>query len=360
MRDSPESTSISLGWIEDVAIGGAVLGGGGGGGYEDGVELGRLAVDYGRPKLVPLSTVDDDDLIVTMSGVGAPAAEDKQVKPVDYVHAFRMIREHVEATGREVGAVIASEMGGFNGLSAVIPAAVEDVPMVNAACDGRAHPTVSMGSLGIASTDLTTQSAVGGDPDGPKRVELRVTASLETASKTVRECADTAGGWVAIARNPVTPSRIEEAAAVGVCDQALAIGEVVRTGDDGTSVAERIADLLDGEVFLRGTVESVTLDTGGGFDIGTVQIGEVELTFWNEYMTLETDGERVATFPDLITTLDADTGMPVTTAQLAEGRELILVVAPSDALSLGAGLSDPALYEPVEKAIGRSVVDYVF
>ncbi len=44
--------------------------------------------------------------------------------------------------------------------------------------------------------------------------------------------------------------------------------------------------------------------------MGKVTIDGFEMTFWNEYMTLEKDGERYATFPDLIMTLDAKTARP--------------------------------------------------
>ena len=45
------------------------------------------------------------------------------------------------------------------------------------------------------------------------------------------------------------------------------------------------------------------LRTENAFDIGTIVVGELELGFVNEYLTAESGGERLATFPDVLATL---------------------------------------------------------
>ena len=60
--------------VEYAVYGGAVLGGGGGGWIEEGLQIGRLAVDIGQPVLLTEDEVQDEDLLVTVSLVGAPAA----------------------------------------------------------------------------------------------------------------------------------------------------------------------------------------------------------------------------------------------------------------------------------------------
>ena len=52
--------------------------------------------------------------------------------------------------------------------------------------------------------------------------------------------------------------------------------------------------------------------------MGYAEVDGCQLTFWNEYATAEKDGKRLATFPDLIMTINAKTGEPVTTAM--DGR----------------------------------------
>ena len=41
----------------------------------------------------------------------------------------------------------------------------------------------------------------------------------------------------------------------------------------------------------------------------------------------EKNGERLATFPDLIMTINAETGEPVTTAMMEEGLEVYVIAA---------------------------------
>ena len=64
---------------EATTLGGAVLGGGGGGSLEDGLERAGLAVRLGSVDLLSLDELNDEDLIITASAVGAPAAASHQV-----------------------------------------------------------------------------------------------------------------------------------------------------------------------------------------------------------------------------------------------------------------------------------------
>lgn len=351
---------ITAEWIERVAVGGAVLGGGGGGSMDEGIDVGTMAVEYGSPTIVPLDALDPSDIVLTVSGVGAPAATQSYVQPADYVRAVEVMVDRIENRGRTVGAVMTNEMGGFASVNGMLQSAVTSIPVVDAACNGRAHPTGPMGSIGLSREEPSLQAAVGGEPGTHRRLEVVIDSTLETAASTVRSAAEDAGGTVAVARNPVEASYAADHAAVGVYEQAESVGRAVLETSTGTEAAERVADVVGGEVVARGAVESYELETSGGFDVGTVVVDGSEMTFWNEYMTLDVDGERAWTFPDLITTLDAETGRPVSTAEISEGRDVSVVAAPASALSLGAGMVDPSLYDPVEEAVEEPIIEYAF
>ncbi|MFC7326070.1 DUF917 domain-containing protein [Halorubrum rutilum] len=353
-------TEITDEWVEHVAVGGAILGGGGGGSLDEGIEFGELAVEYGSPTLRPISELDPSEVVLTVSGVGAPAATDSHVKPADYVQAVELVMNRIAERGRSVGALMTNEMGGFASVNGLLQSAVTGLPLVDAACNGRAHPTGPMGSIGLSSDETVLQAGVGGEPDTGRRHELVVEAHLSSAADTIRQIAEAAGGLVAVARNPVPAEYAESNAALSVYDQAKTLGQAVQTARDGETAAAEVASLLDGEVAITGTVDSRELETAGGFDIGTVVVDDHELTFWNEYMTFSRDGERLATFPDLITTLDTDTGEPISTAEIAEGQSVTVVLAPASSLALGAGMDDPGLFEPVEEAVGQPVVEHAF
>jgi DUF917 family protein len=94
--------------------------------------------------------------------------------------------------------------------------------------------------------------------------------------------------------------------------------------------------------------------------VGRIEIGEFELTFWNEYMTLEKKRERIATFPDLMVTLDAEKGLPVSSSELSRGRRVIVIHVPRQYLILGAGMKEKSNFNKVEEVLRKEVVPYIF
>ena len=100
----------------------------------------------------------------------------------------------------------------------------------------------------------------------------------------------------------------------------------------------------------------------GGYDVGEVHIkdggSDYELTYWNEYMTLEKNGERVGTFPDLLCTLDAKTGLALSSAEIGDNMDVIIVKIPKEKLLLGAGMHQRVLFEEAEAVIGKKLVSY--
>jgi hypothetical protein len=78
----------------------------------------------------------------------------------------------------------------------------------------------------------------------------------------------------------------------------------------------------------------------------------------NEYMTLELDGERLATFPDLICTFGKD-GIPVSSASVGKGDEVYLTVTGRDNIPIGDGNRYSENYEAVERALGKPMISHL-
>ncbi len=345
--------------VEAAVWGGAFLGGGGGGWPADGLTAGRQALEIGFPRLVPLEDLPAEALVVTVSMVGAPAAKERFLLPIDFATAVTVLNDRLD--GR-IGAMISSENGGMASLNGWFQSAVTGIPVADAACDGRAHPTGVMGSMGLDRDDRyrTIQCAVGGNPATGRRLQVVAEGALGACDRMIREASVEAGGLVAVARNPVSPEFVAENGAPRAITQAIALGEIILDGraSGGEAVVAALAAELGGRVLARGPARSFRLDTRGGYDVGQVRVGNVELTFWNEYMTAERSGDRLATFPDLIATLDAATGDPVVTADLEDGHELLVLAVPKARLLLGAGIRHPESLVPAEAAVGRSLAEY--
>lgn len=345
--------------VEAAALGGALLGGGGGGWPEDGVTAGRLAFAVGTPGLVALSALPPDALIATVSAVGAPAAAERYTLPIDFVTALTALNQRV---GGRIAGLITSENGGAATLNGWFQSAVTGIPVVDAACDGRAHPTGVMGSMGLESDPEyhSIQAAAGGNPLAGRRVQAVVEGSLTACDRMIRQAAVEAGGMVAVARNPVTAAYVRDNGAPGAISQAVALGEIIlgQKPSGRAAVAAALAVELSGQVLARGPARGCTLETRGGYDVGRFWVDDVEITFWNEYMTVDRGDLRLATFPDLIATLDAATGDPVVSAAVTDGRELLVLTAPKSRLLLGAGVRRPESLAPAEAAIGRPMARY--
>ncbi|WP_028549007.1 DUF917 domain-containing protein [Paenibacillus sp. UNC451MF] len=342
--------------IEYAVYGGAVLGGGGGGWIEEGLKIGRLALEVGQPEMLTIDEFEDDDLLVTVSMVGAPAAKDQFVKPIHYAKALEMLSQKI---GKPIKGLNTNENGAGTTVNGWFQSAVTGIPLVDFACNGRAHPTGAMGSLNLSELDgyVSHQSAVGGKD--ANYVELSISGTLEKAASMIRKVSVEAGGLVAVARNPVTVAYAKQHGAAGAISQAIEVGRALLSYK-GEAAIESVVASLGGKLITAGTVTDFQLETTGGFDVGTVQIdGAYEMTFWNEYMTLEKDGERFGTFPDLIMTLDAKTAKPIVTAAVEKGQQLAVIAVPKEKLLLSSTMRNEKLLKPVEDIIKKSIIAYL-
>lgn len=355
-----ERTILTAEDAEAAVWGGALLGGGGGGWMDDGLETARLAVRLGDVALTPVEEMAEDAVVLTVSAVGAPGAKERYVRPTHFVRAVELFRRRF---GEMPTALITNECGGNATINGWLQSAITGLPLLDAPCNGRAHPTGVMGSMGLHwdAAYESKQTAVGGNRRTGRYLEVAVSGGLEGAAGMIRSASIQAGGLVAVARNPVPAGYVKKHAAPGAIRQCIELGRTMLAGRD---VPQATAEFLHGKIVASGKVAAVGLETRGGFDVGVVTMtapeGNVELTFWNEYMTLEIDGQRLGTFPDLIATVDAVSGRPVTSAEIAEGRSIAILLSDRKNLILGAGMRDPELLRAAEQAVGRSLVPYIF
>jgi hypothetical protein len=359
----PRKIKINKKNIEAAVLGGAILGGGGGGWIEEGRELGSLAVEKGFSEILPIQAVPEDAILLTVSAVGAPSAGKSIVQPDDYVRAVELF---VEKSRLKIDGLISSEIGGMAIANGWFQSAALKIPVIDAPCNGRAHPLGVMGSMGLhlAEDFVSLQTAVGGSLEKGNRVEAFFKAPLAEAARLVRDAAVKVGGGVAVARNPVAASYVRENGAPGAVAMALRIGKTLLANKNlgARKAVEEILKGLDGNFLAMGRVERLELKTVSGLDIGEILIKEGQraytLTFWNEYVTLEAEGRRIATFPDIIMTFDLETSMPLISAQIKDGDEIYVMTVPAEKLLLGAGVRDVEILRQVEKATGKEILRF--
>ena len=346
---------------EAIVLGGAVLGGGGGGSIEGGMANMNLAVSLGTPTMIQLDQLNDEDLVITSSAVGAPAAQDKMVRPVDHIRALNLYQE---TDARGLAGIICNENGAGSGVNGWIESAASGLPLVDAPNNGRAHPTGLMGAMGLhrVAGYVSRQTGVGGNPELGKYLELAVQGSLQHTANLIRAAAVEAGGLVAVMRDAVNAAYLRENAAVGASAHAMQIGRAMlaarEKGPD--AVIKAAVNELGGSIVCKGSISNIGLTTVGGYDVGEITVEgdeKMELTFWNEFMTLECNQERRASFPDLITLMSLKTGLPVSSAQARQNLEVAVLVAPRDNLILGKGVLLPETIAEAENAVQKKLWD---
>ena len=346
---------------KQMLLGGWFLGGGGGGLPQGGEEILDLVLKTGPVRFISLEELKEDDLLVTASLVGSPASPDSCVAEHHYQQVYDSF---CKADDRPIAAFVTNENGGHSITNGWMLAALTGRPMVDAACNGRAHPTGVMGAMGLHALEgyRALQTAAGGK--GSREISLTVEGTVEQTSAAVRHAATLAGGYVTVLRNPATVEYFRENAAVGCISQAMEIGRIWQeNGDTPDHLLAALEEHLECRVLGCGTVRRITLKIEGGFDVGLAEVetadGLITVDFMNEYMTAEQDDKRLATFPDLVTLVDTDTCQPVCSAQLKQGQNVAVVCVPSSRLKLGRGMYLPELFVPCEKAIGKPMIPYL-
>ena len=164
--------TINLDDIEALAVGAWILGTGGGGSpYLGLLNLRRLYAEGHRVQLMSPLDLADDDWVAVVSNMGAPLVGQERL--ADSRSIARAVRMQEEINCITFHAVMSVEIGGGNGMQALMAAAHLGIPVVDADCMGRAFPEAQMTSVAIG--DLKPYPCTLYDPRG---IEAVVTLSL--------------------------------------------------------------------------------------------------------------------------------------------------------------------------------------
>lgn len=338
---------------KNAVYGGCILGGGGGGWIKDGLEKAEQAFSKGSPTLISIHDLKNEDYVACVSLVGAPSAKEQYVDSEQLISTVKRMKREFK---HPIKALMTNENGAATTINGWLQSAATGIPFLDAPCNGRAHPTGSMGSLNLSEVKdyLSVQTFSGGA--GEKKVEGIIAASLEISSNIVRSGSVEAGGMVGVCRNPVTVGYVKANAAIGAITQAIKLGEVFFSVPEGPRRVEKIISFLKGRILYSGKVDHFELNTAGGFDVGLLKINDLEITIWNEYMTAEINGERKGTFPDLIMTFSSETGMPVVSAEIKEEMNITVICVPQAELKLSSTMFNEKLLKVIEPIIQKRIV----
>lgn len=337
--------------LDDLAVGSAVLGGGGGGDPYIGQVLARQALrEHGPVTVVDVDELPDDAQAVFSFLHGAPGVMvEKHPSSRALAGAVAAIERRI---GRAVTHLISIEAGGLNSVTPVGVAARLGLPLVDADGMGRAFPSVAMVTptlYGIAAAPMVQVDGQG----SALTIEDPSNARVEHFARSITVAM---GCSTACAAFPMSGRQVKEACIAGTLTLAQELGRTLREAREAQR--DPIAALLehrDGRRLLGGKVMSVDRRTEGGWTVGEVEIegldedagASMTVRFQNENLVALRDGETVASVPDIVVALDADTGEPFTTERLRYGFRVAVVAMPCDprwTTPEGLALTGPRAY----------------
>lgn len=320
--------------LEDIAVGAAVLGTGGGGDPYIGKLMAQHAIEqHGPVTLLDADEIADDDLIIPSAMMGAPTVMVEKIPAGhEFVRAFQALETYL---GRKARATMSIEAGGMNSTTPFIVAATLGIPLVDCDGMGRAFPEIQMVTptlYGISATPMALADEKG-NSCVINTVNNRWAETISRAITIEMGCTAT------IALYALSGKQLKESCVLGTMSLAEKIGREIREARrahrDGV---ETVLKVTGGFKIFAGKVSDVARRTETGFARGDVTItgtgddagSSLKIQFQNEYLIASKDGELIATVPDLITILDAETGEPITTESLRYGFRVVVISIPSD------------------------------
>jgi len=353
--------------LEDIALGAAVLGTGGGGDPYIGTLMGIDAIrKYGPVQLVNPDEISDDCLIVTSAMMGAPTVMvEKLPRGTESVDAFLALQTYL---GRPINYTTSAEAGGLNSTTPFTVAARLGIPMVDADGMGRAFPELQMVTptlYGIAATPL----AIADEKGNAAIINTMDNRWTERLARTI--CIDM-GTTAMIAAYIMTGRQLKESMVWGTLTRAERIGQTIRRArQQHQNPIDAVRQEVGGFELFRGKVADVQRRTETGFARGEAIFqgtdawdgSQLTLRFQNEHLLAVRDGDVVASVPDLITVLDAETADPVTTEGLRYGFRVVVLGIPCDPKwrsAEGLALAGPRYfnydieYVPVEQRVAET------
>jgi DUF917 family protein len=341
--------------LRELVYGGAVLGAGGGGSIEAGLAAGRETLALGSPRLVRIDELSPTTLIATLSIVGSMGGMSGAQPSPQHGLALRQL---AKLEKKHIGAIIASEVGPQAVTYGWRESAIAGIPIVDAPCNGRAHPLGVMGSLGLnrSPSHIAGVVAIGRNAGGSNYVHLSLRNSATKAGKMIRDTAASSGIPLAVARNLLPASYVRNHAAIGGLKYAALVGAIVlREIKHGLDrLLQQLVGFMGGRILFAGRVNSVSLTESHGFTVGHIRLqdrhgGECSVGVCNEYLVLRKERKIPATFPDLITIFDLESCLPLASPQVKPGMRVAVLGVPRSRLKLGSTMKDRSLLIPIER-----------
>ncbi|MEW9518292.1 DUF917 domain-containing protein [Streptomyces tubercidicus] len=303
----------------------ALLGAGGAGDTWACAMILRLQLRDVGLNVVGPADLPPDTWVVPVAYVGTP--DILREKPPSGLEFATAVAGIARWSSRQPQAVLPAEGAGSNGIFALVAATGLRLPVVDADLCGRALPRLDQMSLSVLGQEPGPLALT--DPTG--RLVIVDGGDAASVERLVRALIPAAGGWAAVALQPLPAERLAEVGVQGTVERALALGRA-HTASAGTSSTRSLAAALGARLLGQGQVLEVLRTGGAGvFGRGSISLTDrasgsiVRVEMENEYLVVLRDGAVVATTPDIICLVDGRTGQPVACEHVRSSLEVAVL-----------------------------------
>ncbi|WVQ99771.1 hypothetical protein IAU59_006913 [Kwoniella sp. CBS 9459] len=339
--------------IEWISTGCYILGTGGGG-NPHGVFLAvrELMRKGNKVRVIDVETLDQDKVVMYGGGIGSPeVASEKLVsgKGGDTVRALLRFMNM-----DNLGAMAAVEIGGGNGMVAMLSASTADldVPVIDGDFMGRAYPTGWQTTVNVYAEDDQGKMVLPTLMDSGDGTQMLLTKAkhYKDVDNVLRSACMEMGTSASVVARPLTKPQCERALIRNTVSQSWRIGRAVALANKQgniDNIGDVLVDALGGRkacrVLFEGKIVQVGRRLHKGHSYGEIEIHAVagddvaegpdqpkKRRFrGNENLLAEhtVDGKTVVVcgVPDLISVLDAQNGTALGTPEYKYGLQVLVI-----------------------------------
>ena len=269
--------------LTDILYGCAVLGTGGGGSLDEGLAMIDEALAAGREfTLADFSEMDPEAIVGTPYACGAisPLTEEEirkyaRLKPTEESFYILCMRQLESFLGRELGAVISTELGGGNTATALYVGAMTGRPVMDGDPAGRSVPALQHSTYFLGGVPMCPMSVMNRFGEGAVFTHV---FDDERGEDMVRALAVVSQNHIAVMDHVNTAEVIGRNVIRGAISHAGKIGRAFREAKAaGGDFVAAVTEAGGGKMMFRGAVTESGYETRDGYTYGdTVIAGEGE------------------------------------------------------------------------------------
>lgn len=314
--------------LEALSLGSAVLGSGGGGDPSYALLMTKYLIEkYGPINILSIEDLNEQDLVVPLSMMGAPLITMERLLSGRELQALlETIESRLEI---KPTVLMAAEIGGANAFTPLLAAAKTGLPVLDADMIGRAFPELQMSSCFLKN--LRATPAVLADCLG--NTVLLETTDAKTLERIARSITVSMGSSCAVGFYLMRGTEVPGSVVPGTLSYAIELGQsIINARDKGMDPIQALTDRSGGVALGRGTLVNIDQTVKNGFLEGSVTLlneSKLKLYFQNEYLLAKSEECVLASTPDLLVLLEENSGTPLTSEVLRYGLQVQLIAIPA-------------------------------